>query len=153
MADDFRRLAPWLQEVASRFDERSRLKMGRKIAQQLRKLNARRIAANTQPDGSAMEPRKQAEGPVRKKAPASGKMFKRMRLVKNMPIRVHPDQIEVSFSSQMAQTAAVHHFGLRDRVAKFRGAPSIRYPRRELLGFGSEDEAAIMDMLLAGIKK
>ncbi|MCC2602534.1 phage virion morphogenesis protein [Sphingopyxis yananensis] len=148
MADDFRRLEPWLQEIASRFDDRSRLKMGRRIAQALRKMNAKRIAANTQPDGTAMDPRKQTEGAVRKKVRASGKMFKRLRLAKNMPIRVHPEQVEISFDNQIAATAAVHHFGLRDRVSKFRGAPSIRYPRRELLGFGTEDEAAIMDIIL-----
>lgn len=151
MADDFRRLAPWVQQVASRFDSRTRMKMGRKIAQTLRKINAKRIAANVQPDGTAMEPRKQRESVVRKKARESGKMFKRMKLAKNMPIRVHPDQIEISFDSKMAKTAAVHHYGLRDRVARFRGAPSIRYPRRELLGFGPEDEAAIIDIIMEAI--
>lgn len=153
MADDFRRLAPWLQQVAARFDDRSRLKMGRKIAQALRKLNAKRIAANVQPDGTAMEPRRQqTESVVRKKVRESGKMFKRMKLAKNMPIRVHADQIEISFNSKMAQTAAVHHYGLRDRVARFRGAPSVRYPRRELLGFGPEDEAEIIDIIMAEIE-
>jgi phage virion morphogenesis protein len=152
MADDFRRLDPWIQQIAARFDERSRLKMGRQMAQALRKLNAKRIAANVQPDGTAMEPRKQRANVVRDKVRKSGKMFQRMKLAKNMPISVHPDQIEITFDSKLAQTAAVHHYGLRDRIGRFRGAPSIRYPRRELLGIGPDDEAEIIDIIMASIE-
>lgn len=148
MADDFRRLDPWIQQIAARFDERSRLKMGRKMAQALRKLNAKRIAANVQPDGTAMAPRKKPANVVRDKVRKSGKMFQRMKLAKNMPISVHPDQIEITFDSKLAQTAAVHHYGLRDRIGRFRGAPSIRYPRRELLGFAPEDINSVTRIIL-----
>ena len=153
MADDFHRLAPWIQQIAARFDERSRKKMGRKIAQSLRTLNAKRIAANVQPDGSAMEPRKkQAQRNRQTKRIRKGpRMFPNIRKKSNMTIRVTADHVEIGFNDKVARAANVHHYGLRDRIAHFRGAPSIRYPRRELLGFGPEDEAEIIEVVMNAI--
>lgn len=152
MADDFSRLDPWIQEIASRFDARTRLKINRRIGMVLRQINARRIAANTQPDGAAMEPRKPRQSVVKDKVRKSGKMFKRIRLAKNMQIKAHADQVELRFDSKVASAAEVHHFGLRDRIGRFQGAPTIRYPSRQLLGLGPEDEASILDEILKVIE-
>lgn len=154
MADDFRRLAPWIQQVVSRFDERSRIKMSRRIAILLRRMNAKRIGQNIQPDGTAMEPRKKQPQRNRKtkRVRKGPRMFPATRKISNMSIRARSDHLTIGFDDKVERAANVHHFGLRDRVSKFRGAPSVRYPRRELLGFGTQDEAAIMDLILETIE-
>jgi phage virion morphogenesis protein len=151
MADDFDRFAPWVMDVASRFDDRSRAKINRRLGTILRNLNAKRMGQNVQPDGSAMEPRKKQDSHIKDKMRSSGRMFKRMKLAKNMQITSSPNHVEIRFNGKIARAAEVHHFGLRDRVGRFKGAPSVTYPSRQLLGFGPEDEVAIMDGILKAL--
>lgn len=153
MSDDFDRLAPWVAAIAERFGSGNMRQIARKIGLMLRRVNAGRIAANTQPDGSAMEPRKRRPLRERKKdrIRKKGRMFPKIRLARNMNIDASADQVEVNFNDKVARTANVHHFGLRDRVARFRGAPQYRYPARELLGFGPADDDAILEVVLDGV--
>lgn len=153
MSDNFNQLAPWVAAIAERFGDGNMRKIARKIGLALRRTNAERISRNVEPDGSAMEPRKprplrdQKKDRIRKKA----RMFPRIRLARNMNIDADADQVELTFNSKVAKTAEVHHFGLRDRVARFRGAPQVRYPVRELLGFGAADEEIILATVLDGV--
>ncbi|PKP99608.1 MAG: phage virion morphogenesis protein [Alphaproteobacteria bacterium HGW-Alphaproteobacteria-13] len=155
MSDDFDKLAPWIAGLAHRLSPREMRQLSRRIGMAMRRVNAQRIAANVQPDGSAMEPRKKRplrdrkQGRVRKK----GRMFPKIRLARNMKLKTDADQAELYFGMKLYKTANVHHFGLRDRVARFRGAPEVRYPERPLLGFAADDEQAIMDAALAHLEK
>lgn len=142
-------LEPWLEGIMNRLKPGERLKLARKIGQMLRRRNAQRIAANIQPDGSAMEPRK----PRKRGRSRRGKMFQKTRLARNMRVRAQPDQVEVSFKQAVASAAAVHHFGLVDKVEKTATAPRVRYPSRKLLGIPPEDRDAIMDEALDWLAK
>lgn len=153
MSDNFNQLASWVAAIAHRFGDGNMRKIARKIGLALRRTNAERISRNVEPDGSAMEPRKprplrdRKQDRIRKK----GRMFPRIRLARNMVVDADADQVELTFSGKVAKTAEIHHFGLRDRVARFRGAPQVRYPVRELLGFGSGDGDVILATVLDGI--
>lgn len=158
MADDFTRLEPWLAGLAAKLTPGQTIRLARKVGQSLRRANAQRIAANVKPDGDAMEPRKKRRrdqrraeeraGRVRKK----GKMFPKIRLVRNMRVKPTAADVSIGFTPQVARAASVHHYGLRDRVARFRGAPEVRYPARPLLGFGKDDVDAIATAALNHLK-
>lgn len=154
MSDSFNQLAPWVAAIAERFGDGNMRKIARKIGLALRRINGERISRNVEPDGSAMEPRKprplrdRKKDRIRKKA----RMFPRIRLARNMNVDADADQVELTFNGKVAKTAEVHHFGLRDRVARFRGAPQVRYPVRELLGFGTFDEEVILATVLDGVE-
>lgn len=154
MTDNFNLLAPWASAIAERFGAGNMRRIARKIGLALRGINAARIAANVEPDGSAMEPRKPRPLRDRKKdrIRRKGRMFPRIRLARNMIVEADAEQVELSFTGKVAKTAEVHHFGLRDRVARFRGAPQYRYPARELLGFGAADDDIILATVLAGVE-
>ncbi|MES2905073.1 MAG: phage virion morphogenesis protein [Pseudomonadota bacterium] len=148
MPDDFSKIEPWIMGLMARLSASQRRSLARRIGQQLRRSNAARIAANQQPDGSAMErrkPRVRRDGDrVRKK----GRMFKKISLARNMKIDAKADGVALAFSGAVRRTAEVHHFGKRDRVARFRGAPEVQYPARALMGFGDGDDDAIMQAVL-----
>lgn len=153
MSDNFNQLAPWVAAVAERFGDGNLRKIARKIGLALRRINAARIAANIQPDGTAMEPRKPRPLRDRKKdrIKKKGRMFPRIKLTRNINVDADADQVELTFNGKVAKTAEVHHFGLRDRVARFRGAPQYRYPARELLGFGAADDDIVLATVLDGV--
>lgn len=152
MADDLAQLEPFLAAYLNRLGPAQRRRLARKVGEALRRENARRIAANVQPDGSAMEPRKKrprmkdARGRIRRTA----KMFPKIRLARSMKIRASADDVAVGFEGTVAQTARAHQFGLVDFVGKTRDGRVIRtrYPERRLLGFGPDDLDTIMDAAL-----
>lgn len=112
----------------------------RKIGQQLRRANTARIAANIQPDGSPMEPRKPRDshkGRIRR-----AKMFRKLRLARNLQIRPDPSGVELRFRTRsMEQLAAEHHYGLEGKVGETKTGRRIRsrFPERRLLGFSKND--------------
>lgn len=150
MADtDLTRVEDWLDGFMLRLEPGARRKLAMKIGQSLRRSNAQRIAANKEPDGKAMAPRRPRVGPdgkpVRRK-----RMFRRLRLARNMRIKATPDTVELDFGGGNAQRIAeVHHDGRTDRVGKTRAGRTIRarYEARRLLGFGGED----MDVVLEAV--
>lgn len=152
MADDLAELEPFLAVYLNRLGPAQRRKVLRKIGEETRRLNARRIAANVQPDGSAMAPRKKRKrmkdrkGRIRRTA----KMFPKIRLARSMKIRASADDVAVGFEGTVAHTARAHQFGLVDFVGKTRDGRVIRtrYPERRLLGFGPDDLDTIMDAAL-----
>ena len=148
MPDDFSKLEPWIMGLAARLSDSQRRALARRIGQQLRRSNAERVAANQQPDGSAMEPRKPRQRRDGQRVRKKGRMFKKIALARNMKIDAQADGVSLAFVGDVNRTAEVHHFGLRDRVARFRGAPEVQYPARPLMGFGDGDDAAIMQAVL-----
>jgi phage virion morphogenesis protein len=157
MAEDFARLEPFLAGYLNRLGPAQRKRVMRKIGQEVRRINTRRIAANVQPDSSAMEPRKprkrmkDAQGRIRRQ----GKMFRKLRLAKKIAIDVADDEVALSFKGNAAESAERHHFGLPGFVGRTRKGKDIRvkYPARRLLGFGPEDMDAIIDAALGLLEK
>lgn len=150
MADDLAALERFLGPLVERLSPGARIRVARKIGEELRRANARRIAANVEPDGAAMEPRKRrkrltdGKGRIRR----TGKMFPKIRQARSLRITPSPDEVRVGFESPMiAHTARAHHEGLADYVGRTKDGKVIRtqYPRRRLLGISAADEAAIID--------
>ena len=152
MAEDsgLEALEPWLEGYLNRLKPGQRMELARKIGQLLRRRNAARIAANIQPDGTAIEPRKPRKRGGKQRR---GKMCQRVKLARNMTVRARADQVELSFKQPVAGTAAVHHFGLVDKVEQSGTSPRVRYPSRKLFGIPAEDREAIMDEALAWLAK
>lgn len=126
----------------------ARRRASRKLGQALLRANLKRIAANEEPDGSSMEerkPRLDARGRVRRRA--GGKMFRRLRLMRQWRIDAQADSVEISPRGG-DKVAAVHHFGLRGFVGKGPDGKKIftRYPERRLLGFSPDDQKLALDI-------
>lgn len=145
--DGLEAIEPWLAGVMIRLKPGQRLRLAKKVGQMLRKRNVARIGQNVQPDGSAMEPRK----PRDKASARRGKMFKKIGLARNMRIKAKADSVEITFSGRVAGAAAVHHFGLVDKVEHTAGAPKYRYPARRLLGLPKGDRDAIMETVMEAL--
>lgn len=140
----------------AKLSPRERAKLGRRIAMEVRRSQVERIAAQRNPDGSAFTPRKaQPEsgrgkvGRIKRRATARA-MFPKLRRAQYLRIESSPSEASVGFSNPTtARVAAVHQYGLRDRVTKKPGAAVVRYPRRVLLGLTADDDGRILDMLTA----
>lgn len=149
-------LAPldaWCAGLLQSLQPAERRALAREMARRLRESQAKRIAAQLNPDGSAFEPRKtQARG---KRGAIRKKMFAKMRTAKWMKMESAPDSAVVTFASSVQAMAKVHQFGLRDRVNKRRGGggPEVAYPQRQLLGFTQHDVDMVGSLMLDHLAK
>ena len=120
------------------------------IAKGLRPRNARRIAAQQNPDGSAFEPRKPQLRHRKKKLRQT--MFAKLRTAAYLKAEGSPDGAVVRFAREVERIAKVHHYGLRDRVNRRRDL-EVAYPQRELLGLPKDDvdfvESLVVEHLAA----
>ena len=77
-------------------------------------------------------------------------MFPKIALARNLKVRTSPEEVELTFTGRTAQTAAVHHYGLEDKVdRRIPNSIRTRYSARRLLGIPAGDRDAIMDEVLA----
>ena len=124
----------------------SRRELALRIAKELRPRNQKRIAAQTNPDGTPFEPRKpqlrHKTGKIKRQ------MFSRLRTVKYLKATATADEAIVGFTREVSRIALVHHLGLRDRVNKKTGLEA-KYPERQLLGIPADDEALIAEIVTA----
>ncbi|MDR1463638.1 MAG: phage virion morphogenesis protein [Azoarcus sp.] len=145
MADDIggiERINAALDGLIAALSPAGRRKIGLRLAQLARRANQRRIAANITPDGAAFAPRLRQKG----KNPKRGKMFKKLRAARHLRIMSGASEITITFRGQTGRVAAVHHFGLRDKVLK--NLPhEVKYAARPLLGFSPGDMAAMENLL------
>lgn len=154
MADtDLTKVEDWLDGLMLRLEPDARRKLSLKVGQSLRRSNAQRIAANKEPDGKAMAPRRPRIGPdgkpIRRK-----RMFRRLRMARNMRIKATPDSVELDFGGGNAQRIAeVHHDGRTDRVGRTRDGRTIRarYEARRLLGFGGDDMERVLESVMQSL--
>lgn len=145
---DLEALEDWAGPLLQRIEPAGRAKLARTLAQQLRRSQQQRIAAQRNPDGSGFAPRKpsklrEKQGGVKRKA----KMFQKMRTASYLKARGDSALVTVGFAGRIARIARVHQEGLRDRVAP-RG-PVGHYQQRELLGFTVDEIDLIKKSLLA----
>jgi phage virion morphogenesis protein len=145
-------LAPldaWCGALLTRLAPAERRTLARHIAADLRASQARRIAAQLNPDGSPYAPRKprlrRKAGAI--KAKAARQMFSRLRTARWMKTEATPEMAVVTFADQVQRMAQVHQHGLRDRVNR-RGGPEVDYPARQLLGFTQPEIEAVGDVVL-----
>lgn len=153
MAEDLEALPAWLEARFAAITPGRRAAIARKIGQALRRANTKRIAANIQPDGSRMEPRKRRASLRDRKGKVvkSGKMFPKLRLARSMTVKATADGVAVGYNNPMiASTARAHQFGLEDYVGRKPDGQEVRarYPERVLLGFGPEDREMVLELLM-----
>jgi phage virion morphogenesis protein len=150
MADDLREFEEWMGRVIAGISPARRRGATLRLGQALRRANLMRIAANVEPDGGAMEPRKASvneRGRLRRKA--GTRMFRRLRLTKAWKVDADADGVEITPSSAaIDRVAAAHHFGETDRVGRLRDGRVIRtkYPQRRLIGLPGEDRALAIEI-------
>lgn len=147
--DDLSRLENWVQPLLENLTPAARRRLARTIATPLRRSQASRIAAQRNVDGSEYVPRKprlrEKKGRIRRA------MFVRLRTAKFMRTRADANSAAVEFTGRVARLARVHQEGLEDHVTP--GGPRVRYPKRELLGFTSQDTRMIRDLLIEHLAK
>lgn len=142
----------WFGRVLQGLAPAQRKRAALKLGQALRRSNLARIAANEEPDGSAMEkrkPRLDRRGRVRRQA-AGGKMFRKLRAARRWKIDARPDSVEIAPLGNSG-IPAIHHFGQKGYVGRAPDGSKIftRYARRRLLGFGKGDDQLAVDAAAA----
>lgn len=156
-ADDLTAIESWLGPMMARLKPGPRTRLAMKIGQALRRTNTERIAANREPDGASMAPRKKRKtstGKLRKGAGIRAKMFRKIRLGRNLKVYPKPDGVEIGFTGRMQRIAQVHHFGEDDVVGRSPRGNQIRakYEARRLLGFGANDLDQVIDAVAQHLK-
>lgn len=143
---DLAPLDAYCAALITRLAPAARRGLAREIAAGLRMSQAKRIAAQRNPDGSAYAPRKQ----VLRNKPRSIRrtMFAKLRTAKYLKVEASPNSAVVTFTGEVQRIARVHQFGLRDKVNRGRG-PEVVYPVRELLGITPGEVAAIEETIIA----
>lgn len=136
-------IEPFFGELLQAIEPRGRRKLIDKLMRAARRANAQRIAANVEPDGAKMTPRKKRKG-------KRGKMFRRLGKQSSLRIRTSPDEGELRFANPLIEsTAAAHHYGQEDFVGRTRDGRVIRtkYDARRVLGFGKEQDDLLDEVL------
>ncbi|MFK4136028.1 phage virion morphogenesis protein [Pseudomonas luteola] len=131
MNDDLTALETWLNPLLAKLEPQERTKLAWEAAREIRKNQTKRITAQKNPDGSAYakrKPRKLRE----KKSRIKTKMFTKLKMARYLKAQGSEQAVTVGFTGRVARIARVHQYGLKDRAE--RGAPDVRYARRELLG-------------------
>lgn len=148
MTDELRPLADYIGGLIASMSPAQRRKMAMKIAIELRKRNADRIARNEDPDGRPFAPRKNGlrgkEGRVKRKAA----MFTKLRSTRHLTRKATADGAQIGFfKGSTARIARVHQFGEEDRVSRSSGVRA-RYAQRRLLGFNQDDDDRVMEIAI-----
>ena len=150
MADHLQRLEDWVAPLLDRMSPAERRGLARAVARDLRAANVDTMRAQTAPDGSAWEPRKNKlrdeRGRIRQKAKAQD-MFVRLRAAKHLKAQATPSEAMVAFAGRSERIARVHQFGLEDRVKP--GGPTYHYPVRELLGITDAPVERVRELVLS----
>lgn len=145
MSDDLTALETWLNPLLAKLEPQERTRLAREAAREIRKNQTKRITAQKNPDGSAYEKRKPRDlrgkqGRIKKK------MFQKLKMARYLKAQGSEQAVTVGFTGRVARIARVHQYGLKDRAE--RGAPDVRYARRELLGLSKDDLAILNNVFL-----
>lgn len=137
--------------LLARLTPASRRKLLGRVARGIRKSQADRIGRQLQPDGTSFAPRKAApsDGKRRRGKLREKMMFRKLRLAKFLKAGATPGEAWIGFAGRAASIALVHQHGLADRPA--RGAKTVRYTKRVLLGLMDDEQDRAVDLLLDGI--
>jgi phage virion morphogenesis protein len=158
--DELTQLETWAGALLAKLLPPERRRLAGTIAQDLRRSQQKRIAAQQAPDGTPYDPRKRRAQPLRRKKGAINRkkdaMFAKLRMARWLKASATAEGAEVGFTGRVARLARVHQYGLNDRpVHQYGlndrpdpGAKDVRYPRRVLLGFTEADRVMVRERLL-----
>ena len=149
MSDDLTALETWLNPLLAKLEPQERTRLAREAAREIRKNQTKRITAQKNPDGSAFEKRKPRDlrgkqGRIKKK------MFMKLKMARYLKAQGSEQAVTVGFTGRVARIARVHQYGLKDRAE--RGAPDVRYAKRELLGLTQIDLETVRDLIITSFK-
>ncbi|MFK3649285.1 phage virion morphogenesis protein [Lysobacter enzymogenes] len=142
--DELQQLEDWVAPLLAKLEPSRRRALARTIGSELRRGQIQRIREQLNPDGSAYAPRKRDQAGKIKRRKAA--MFQRITQARHLKIAANEQGVAVGFLGRVARIARVHQEGLADRVS--RDGPSVRYERRQLLGFTDAERQAIRDLLV-----
>lgn len=146
MNDDLALLADWAEPLLAQLTPAARRAAMRDIAIELRRGQASRIRQQRDPDGAPYAPRKKLRD---RRGRLRGAMFKKLRTARYLRVESSPDSATVIFAGRVQRIARVHQDGQVDVVdRRAPGSPSVRYPRRRLLGLTAADREMILERLL-----
>lgn len=148
MSKDFSELEAYCSALLANIQPSARRKLARRIATDLRASNAKQIASQKNPDGTAFTARKSQ----RKKGSIRRTMFAKLRQRKWLKTEASPNNAIVAFASQVKRIAEVHHYGLRDRVMQNRDF-KVQYAERQLLGFNDDNIDQVKQAVLEQLAK
>lgn len=148
MVSNLEALETWAAVLLDRLEPGERGKLARSIGQDLRRSQQKRVIAQENPDGTKFAPRRQRnlrgkQGRIKRKLA----MFKKLRTASYLKVRGNHNAVTVGFTGRISRIARVHQFGLKDSAE--RGAPEVRYDRRQVLGLTDEDTDLIRASLLS----
>jgi len=145
MSNDLTALETWLNPLLARLEPQERTKLAREAARKIRKRQQQRITAQKNPDGSAYAKRKPRK--LRnKKGRIKAKMFTKLKMARYLKAQGSEQAVTVGFTGRIARIARVHQYGLKDRAE--RGAPDVRYARRELLSLSTAEKEEIRFLIM-----
>jgi phage virion morphogenesis protein len=144
---DLTLLVDWVDGLLLAIRPAGRRRIARSVAIALRRSQQQRIADQRNPDGTPYVPRKVHK--LRNKAGRikRGKMFKKLRTTQYL--RTYPptaEGVSIGFTERAARIARVHQYGFTDQA--FLNGPSVRYPKRVLLGFSATDVSLVRHLLV-----
>ncbi|EDJ1071723.1 phage virion morphogenesis protein [Salmonella enterica] len=144
MSDDLLQLHRWADGLLAKLSPASRTQLAREIARSLRQSQSNRIAAQKNPDGSPFATRKpqlrSKKGRIRRQ------MFRKLRTARYMKRKGDGQGATIAFISSVRHMAAVHQYGLRDRVNRY--GLEVDYPQRQLLGFSQQDYLQLQSIIM-----
>lgn len=129
-------LREWLDGLALSLAPAESKQLMQSLAQGLRVRTRQRVNAQRDPEGNRFIPRKRDQlGRIRRDA-----MFN--KLPRQLKTQYSSEHAAVGLAGNQAKIARVHQYGLNDRPS--RGQQPVRYVRRELLGFSTDDQTWAM---------
>lgn len=147
MVDDIQQIDDWIAALLLQIDPAQRRAVNRRVAYELRRSQASRIASQRNPDGTAYAPRKsQSKGLRSKKGTIKRRaMFARLRTQRYLKVDSDSDGLSVGFRGRAGMIAIVHQYG--DKHTSRTGQQFIT-PKRELLGLSKQELDSIADAYL-----
>ncbi|MDG4866543.1 phage virion morphogenesis protein [Guyparkeria sp. 1SP6A2] len=142
-------LEPWMAQILNAAGPGTRRQLSKRIATDLRRSQADRIARQENPDGTRYARRRiqllTKTGRIRKRQ----EMFKKLRTSRFLKLKATSSRATVGFDGRAAAIARVHQYGLKDHPQE--PGPLVRYRQRRLLGYTDEDRDRIANTILDAV--
>jgi phage virion morphogenesis protein len=149
MSDDFAPIEQLVRDLLVRTAPPERARLLRTIAPEVRRGQGASIAAQREPDGTAFAPRRPKPQRPGKGRLRAQKMFRKLRLARNLKAGATADEAWIGFAGRAARIAGVHQEGGSDAPGP--GQAKVRYARRILLGLTDADRDRVIDAILAHV--
>ncbi len=135
----------WAKAYIERLSPNNRKRLAKRLAEQLRRTNQKRIQNQTSPDGYRWPERQKYQGKTDRR-----KMFVKMKHRKHLRIRERADGFALGFFGRLGKIAETHHYGQKQRL---RSGIIASYPSRELIGITDTDKEILYQVLIQSFSR